>query len=241
MEKNLEELERKIGLNFKNKNLLKTALIHRSYKVSHKELDLEDNEKLEFLGDAILNLCISYYLYKKYPKDSEGILTKKRSYLVCKNTLIKIAKKLSLLYFIYLGRREQKLDSKSKENISARAVEALIGAIFLEFGLETTYEKIKKWFIPYLKGIYKNNFKDYKTQLQEVIQKKYHIKPLYQTVNISGPSHYPEFEVEVKIGNVTLAKGKGASKKEAENLAAKKALMVLKKSLKEIEKLPINN
>jgi ribonuclease-3 len=226
--KPLQELETAINLEFKNKELLKTALTHSSYKACYKRSDIQDNEKLEFLGDAVLNLCISLYLYQKYPDDSEGELTKKRAYLVCKETLIKVAKKLGLLDFIYLGRRERRLDLKSKQNISARTVEALIGAIFLEFGLEIACERVRKWFSPYLRGR-KEDFKDYKTRLQELSQRYYGTRPEYQVVKVLGPAHNPKFEVEVRIEGKVLARARGKSKKEAENLAAKKALISLKK------------
>ncbi len=237
--RSLQELEAALGLEFKNKELLKTALTHSSYRACYKNLGVQDNEKLEFLGDAVLNLCISLYLYNRYPEDREGELTKKRAYLVCKDTLIKVAKKLKLLDFIYLGRREKKLDLKSKENISARTMEALIGAIFLEFGLETTCEKIRKWFAPYLRGR-KASFKDYKTRLQEFSQKHYGTRPEYQVVKVLGPAHSPKFEVEVKIEDKVLARARGGSKKEAENLAAKKALHCLKKD-EELLNLNTNN
>lgn len=233
MEKDLEELEKIIEFQFRNKELLKTALTHRSYKISHKELDLEDNERLEFLGDAVLNLCISQWIFHKYQKDQEGVLTKKRAYLVCKATLIKVAKKLNLLDYLYLGKREQHLDLKSKENIAARALEALIGAIFLESGLEVACEKVKTWFKPYLLRLPKTIGYDYKTELQEFLQSKYHERPEYEVVSVSGPPHNPKFEVVVKINGQILGKGKGPSKKEAENLAAKKALKQLKTEEKE--------
>ena len=226
--KSLQELEAVLELDFQDKELLKTALNHKSNKACYKRAGIQDNEKLEFLGDAVLNLCISVHLYNKYPEDSEGELTKKRAYLVCKDTLIKVAKKLHLLDFIYLGRREKKLDLKSKQNISARTVEALIGAIFLEFGLETACEKVRKWFFPYLRGR-KEDFKDYKTRLQELFQRCFGTRPEYQVVKVLGPAHNPKFEVEVKIGEKVLARARGGSKKEAENLAAKKALLSLKK------------
>jgi len=224
----LEELEKLIEFRFQNKELLRTALTHRSYKISHKELALEDNERLEFLGDAVLNLCISQLIFQKYQEDQEGVLTKKRAYLVCKNTLIKVAKKLNLLDYLYLGKREEKLDPKSKENIAARALEALIGAIFLEGGLEVACECVKTWFKPYLAKFPKIVGYDYKTELQEFLQSKYHERPEYEVVSISGPPHNPKFEVVVKLKDQILGRAKGPSKKEAENLAAKKALKQLK-------------
>jgi ribonuclease-3 len=231
MQKNLEEFEKILDFTFQNKELLKTALTHRSYKICHRELKLEDNERLEFLGDAILNLCISLLLFQKFPEDKEGDLTKKRAYLVCKSTLIKVAKKIKLLDYIFLGKREEKLDKKSKENISARALEAVIGALFLDGGLEVTCERIKKWFGPFFRRFPKTPPHDYKTRLQEVLQKKYNQRPTYEVISVSGPPHNPKFEIAVKLNGEILAKAKGSSKKEAEILAAKKALKVLKEKL----------
>ncbi len=230
MEKDLSEFESLLGISFKNKELLKTALTHRSYRVSHKSEVKEDNERLEFLGDAVLNLCSSIWVFSKYPLESEGELSKKRAYLVCKETLIKIAERLKLMNYIFLGKREEKLDLKSKYNIAGRTVEALIGAIFLERGFEETCEKIKTWFKPYLVQLSKRSFKDYKTQLQEWSQKELGISPFYKVLKISGPPHKPCFEVEVWLGEEVLARARGNSKKDAETLAAKKALKIVKKN-----------
>ncbi len=237
MEKSLEEFEKILEFEFKNKELLKTALIHRSYKISHKEENLEDNERLEFLGDSVLNLCISILIFKKFPQDKEGELTKKRAYLVCKNTLIRIAKKLNLLDYIFLGKREKRLDDKSKANISARALEAVIGAMFLDAGLEPTCERIKKWYRAYLARFPKTPPHDYKTQLQEFCQREYGKRPDYQVISVSGPSHEPKFEVAISLNGETIAKAKGTSKKEAEILAAKKALSILKKRKEKNQKV----
>lgn len=230
MEKDIKNLEKTLNFEFKDKNLLQTALTHSSYRITHKELKLEDNERLEFLGDAVLNLCITYLLFQRYKTDKEGDLTKKRAHLVCKNTLIKIAKKLNLIDYLYLGKREEKLDLKSKQNIAARTLEALIGAMFLECGFEKTCEKINEWFKPYFKRIPKTVCYDYKTQLQEWLQSRYNGRPEYEILAVDGPPHSPKFEVAVKLNGKLLAKAKGNSKKEAENLAAKKALMFLKKT-----------
>ncbi len=235
MKKDLEELEKVLDFKFKNKDLLKSALTHRSYKVSHKEINWEDNERLEFLGDSVLNLCISFLLFKKFEENREGELTQKRAYLVCKDTLIKVSRKLNLLDYIYLGRREEKLDKKSKENICARTMEALIGALFLEGGFEVAFERVKRWFSPYFVKFRQKRFQDYKTQLQEFVQKYYHKKPEYEVLSVSGPSHKPRFEVGVKINGEIIATAKGSSKKSAEILAAKKALKFLEK--KELDKV----
>lgn len=230
MEKDLSTLEKTLDFNFKDKNLLKSALTHRSYKIRHKEIDWEDNERLEFLGDAVLNLCAALLLFQKFRKDKEGELTQKRAYLVCKNTLVKVAQKLNLYDYIYLGKREEKLDKKSKENICARAMEALIGALFLEGGFEVTFERIKRWFYPYFTKLPQRRIKNYKTQLQELVQKIYHKNIEYEILSISGPPHNPKFEIGIKLNGEILAKARGASKKEAEILAAKKALKLIKKT-----------
>lgn len=232
MEKNLSEFEKLLGVSFKDKELLKIALTHRSYRIRHREHVREDNERLEFLGDAVLNLCSSWWVFSKYPSESEGELSKKRAYLVCKETLIKIAEKLKLMDYIFLGKKEEKLDLKSKQNIAGRTVEALIGALFLEKGLEETCKKIRVWFSPFFKQLSRKTYKDYKTQLQEIVQKKYGVSPSYRVLSVSGPSHRPCFEVEVCVGEKILAKAKGSSKKIAETQAAKKALRVLKNDKK---------
>jgi ribonuclease-3 len=233
MKKDLEDLEKLLDFKFRNKKLLKTALTHRSYKISHKEIDWEDNERLEFLGDSVLNLCISLLLFQKFKENREGELTQKRAYLVCKDTLIKVSRKLNLFDYIYIGKREEKLDKRSKENICARAMEALIGALFLEGGFEVAFERVKKWFLPYFVKFRQKKFQDYKTQLQEFMQKHYNKKPEYEVLSVSGPSHSPQFEIGVKLNGEILARAKGSSKKEAEILGAKKALRILKKKILE--------
>lgn len=237
MENSFSELEKILEVNFNDKLLLKKALTHSSYRIAHKEEKLEDNERLEFIGDAVLNLCISLLLYKKFPTDREGDLTKKRAYLVCKERLIKIAEKIDMLNFIYMGRREQGLDQKSKLNIAGRAVEALLGALFLDQGLEKTCKIVEKLFSPYLRRLKSaESISDYKTKLQELLQKEKGIIPLYEVVEIKGPSHKPRIKISLKLGDQVLAEATGASKKEAENLAAKKALISLLKE-KKIQKL----
>lgn len=231
MDKPVEELEAILGITFKNKELLKTALMHSSYRLSHKDKVVEDNERLEFIGDAVLNLCISLYLYQKFPADREGDLTKKRAYLVCKDRLIKVAEGLALLDYIYLGKRERALELKSKKNIAGRTLEAIFGAIFLDQGLEVTCQIVRKLLSPYFRGLRVSRITDYKTKLQEVLQKTLGGVPTYEVLEITGPAHKPVIEVVVKVNDEILARAKGASKKEAENLAAKKALYKLKKQI----------
>jgi ribonuclease-3 len=229
MEKDLEELEKRLGITFQKKELLKRALTHSSYRIAHREEVSEDNEKLEFIGDAVLNLCISLLLYEKFPQDREGDLTKKRSYLVCKERLIKVAEKLGILDFLLMGRREKALEMKSKLNMAGRALEAIIGAIYLDQGLEKACEVVRSLFGKYLKTMRASLLSDYKTKLQEFLQKERGVIPIYEIVEIKGPPHKPEIEIAVKLGGEVLATAKGLSRKEAENLAAKKALFKLKK------------
>ncbi|MFN3406308.1 MAG: ribonuclease III [Caldimicrobium sp.] len=234
MENSFGELEKLIEVSFEDKKLLKKALTHSSYRIACKEEDLEDNERLEFIGDAVLNLCISLLLYKKFPTDREGDLTKKRAYLVCKERLIKMAEKLNLIDFVLMGKRERGLELKSKLNIAGRAFEAIIGALFLDQGLEKTYLVVEKLFTPYIKKLRSpKNLQDYKTKLQEIIQKERGVIPHYEVLKIIGPSHKPKIKVALKVGDEVLSQAVGMSKKEAENLAAKKALLKLVKQKRE--------
>ncbi len=237
MENSFSELENLLGINFKNKDLLKKALTHSSYRIAHKEEKLEDNERLEFMGDAVLNLCISFLLYQKFPLDREGDLTKKRAYLVCKERLIKIAEKLALRNYILMGRRERSLDLKSQLNIAGRALEALLGALFLDQGLEKTCSVVEKLFSSYLRRLKStHSIVDYKTKLQEYLQKEKGIIPFYEVIKITGPSHKPKIKVAIKLGEQIIAQAIGKSKKEAENLAAKRALLILSQKKTEKEK-----
>lgn len=235
MKRSLEDLERRLGVTFRDKELLKRALTHSSYKITHKDEVSEDNERLEFIGDAVLNLCISLLLYEKFPQDREGDLTKKRAYLVCKERLIKVAEKLEILDFLFMGRRERALEKKSKLNMAGRALEAIIGAIYLDQGLEKTCEVVNSLFGRYLKTLRASLLSDYKTKLQEFLQKEKGEIPLYEIVEMRGPSHKPEIEIAVKVGGEVLAIAKGSSRKEAENLAAKKALLKLRRIKKQKE------
>lgn len=229
MEKGLEELEKKLGITFQNKELLRRALTHSSYWITHRDEVSEDNERLEFIGDAVLNLCVSLWLYEKFPRDREGDLTKKRAYLVCKERLIKVSENLGILDFLLIGRREKSLEMKSKLNMAGRALEALIGAIYFDQGLEKACEVIRRLFGKYLRTLRASLLSDYKTKLQEFLQRERGLVPTYEIVGMRGPSHKPEIEIIVKIGEEILASAKGSSRKEAENLAAKKALLKLKR------------
>ncbi len=222
----LENVEKSIGYTFKNKELLKKALTHTSYAY---ENNLESNEKLEFLGDSILEFISSKYLYKEYPKLREGEMTKVRATVVCEKSLYKIAKLHNFSDFLYLGRSEQKSGGNQRPAILADSVEAVIAAIYIDGGIE----KAEKFIIDNLKDEIKEatkhvGDKDYKTVLQEKLQANGDVKIEYEILEEKGPDHDKIFEAQVKCNGKVLAKGEGRSKKEAHMQAAKKALENLK-------------
>lgn len=222
----LELIEKSIGYTFKDKELLKTALTHTSYAYENKK---ESNEKLEFLGDSILEFISSKYLYAKYTNLKEGEMTKVRATVVCEESLHKIAKVHNFGDFLYLGKSEQKTGGKSRPAILADSVEAVIAAIYLDGGIE----EADKFIIENLKNEIEIatkhvGDKDYKTVLQEKLQEHGDVKIEYETIGESGPDHNKKFKAQVKCNGKILAQGEGKSKKEAQMHAAKKALENLK-------------
>ena len=220
--KKLEKLEENIGYKFTNKKLLQNALTHTSYAYEH---GVQSNEKLEFLGDSILEFVSSEYMYNKYLNLKEGQLTKVRATVVCEKSLYKIATAHNFREFLYLGKSEIKSGGNKRPAILADSVEAVIAAIFIDGGLEPA----KKFIINNLKqeieiATKHVGEKDYKTVLQEELQKNGDVKIEYTIIKESGPDHNKSFEAEVALNGKILATGKGKSKKEAEMQAAKKAL-----------------
>ena len=218
----MKSLEENIGYTFKNKELLKRALTHTSYAY---EKGVQSNEKLEFLGDSILEFISSIYIYQNYPTLKEGEMTKVRATVVCEDSLYKIATRLKFNEFLYLGNSEIKSGGNKRPAILADSVEAVIAAIFIDGGLEPA----KKFIIENLKNEIEVatkhvGEKDYKTVLQEELQKNGDVKIEYIIIGESGPDHNKSFEAEVALNGKVLATGKGKSKKEAEMQAAKKAL-----------------
>ena len=218
----LEELEKSIGYTFKDKELLKKALRHTSYANERK---LESNEKLEFLGDSILEFLSSKYIYKNYIDLREGEMTKVRATVVCEKSLYKVAKLHNFSDFLYLGKSEQKTEGSKRPAILADSVEAVIAAIYIDGGLEEAekfiIENLKDAILDATKHV---GDKDYKTVLQEKLQEHGEVKIEYKTIGESGPDHNKMFVVNVEVNGKFLAKGKGKSKKEAQMQAAKKAL-----------------
>ena len=218
----LENFENKIGYRFNNKELIKTALTHTSFAY---ENNIKSNEKLEFLGDSILEFVSSEYLYNNYEKLNEGEMTKVRATVVCEKSLYKIAMLHNFSDFLYLGKSELANSISKREAILADSVEAVIAAIYLDGGIE----EVKRFIIENLKEeieiATKNvGVKDYKTVLQEKLQKNGTVHIEYNIINEEGPDHSKIFTAEVKCDNNKLAEGKGTSKKSAEMEAAKKAL-----------------
>ncbi len=219
---NFNKLEENIGYTFKNKELLKNALTHTSYAY---ENNVQSNEKLEFLGDSILEFLSSKYLYGKYKKLKEGEMTKVRATVVCEDSLYKIALKHNFSDFLYLGKSESSNNAHLSKAILADSVEALIAAIYLDSGLECA----EKFIIENLKEpieIATKNVgnKDYKTVLQEKLQIHGNVEIKYYITKESGPDHDKEFESKVECNGKVLGKGKGKTKKESEMMAAKAAI-----------------
>ena len=222
----MEKLQENIGYKFKDQELLKKALTHTSYAYEH---NVESNEKLEFLGDSILEFISSIYLYKNYPKLKEGEMTKVRDTVVCEKSLYKVAKKHNFSDFLYLGKSERLSGGENRPAILADSVEAIIAAIYLDGGLEEARRFIEENLKDEIEIASKHvGQKDYKTVLQEKLQEHGEVKIVYTIINEKGPDHDKIFEAEVECNGKQLAVGTGKSKKQAEMQAAKKALESLK-------------
>lgn len=222
----MSELETLLDYKFKNTDLLTLALTHKSHFYESKDRPTGHNEKLEFLGDAVLDLVLSELLMAEFPSDEEGSLSKKRASLVNESILAKIAGDMGLATFMILGRGELASGGDRKPRLLASTLEALVGAVFLDGGFDMAREILKRLFVKHIKQIdpTQDFTADFKTRLQEVIQSEFKIAPVYRLVYESGPSHDREFKIEVTHGEEILGKGVGKSKKAAEQEAAHRAL-----------------
>lgn len=221
----LKNLEEKIGIEFKDQSLLLNAFVHRSYLNEHPNFHLSSNERLEFLGDACLELIVSEYLYQNYPKRPEGDLTNFRSALVNTKSLAQTAQKLNLGEYLLLSKGEEESGGRTSEYLLANTFEALLGAIYLEKGFEKAAMVVEKFLIVKLSEIVANEaYKDAKSKLQEIAQEKFLITPHYEVLKEWGPDHDKHFRVGAFVGKKRLAVGEGASKQKAELDAAQKAL-----------------
>jgi len=225
--KELSLLEKKLNLKFKNKDLLIQAFVHRSYLNENPDFRLPHNERLEFLGDAVLEQVVTEYLYQKYPEKSEGELTNWRAALVNAKMLAEVAKEPGLNDFLLLSRGEAKELGKARQYILANTFEALIGSLYLDQGYKACQNFIKKYLIKKLPKIIKAGlFKDAKSRFQEEAQERVEITPTYKVLEEWGPDHARHFIIGVFLGEELIAKGEGSSKQEAEEEAAKNGLEV---------------
>lgn len=219
--------EDRLEIKFKNKDLLKQSLVHRSYLNEHPDFPLNHNERLEFLGDAILEVVVTEYLFLNYPKKEEGELTNWRASLVNAKMLAQVAHEIEIEDLLYLSKGESKdKNSKARGFILADAVEALIGAIYLDGGIKAASKFINKEIISKLENILENKlYFDSKSRFQEISQEKQGVTPHYKVLSETGPDHEKIFEVGLYIGDDLVTRGEGFSKQEAQVKAAEKGLL----------------
>lgn len=230
MNKNLSQLENTLSVRFNNNNLLKQSLVHKSYINENPAFVLDHNERLEFLGDAVLELIVTEYLFKHYPRTPEGDMTNWRASLVNATMLAQLADEFDIYQYLYLSKGEKKdQNPKAKQYILANAFEALIGAIYLDQGLDTAKDFIIQNIISKLPNILKNQlYLDPKTRFQESAQEYESITPTYKVLKEEGPDHAKTFTIGVYLEDKLVAKGKGMSKQEAQVEAAIKAIKTKK-------------
>lgn len=232
------EYEARLGIVFRDKSLLKRALTHSSYINELEHVPWEDNERLEFLGDAVIDFIVAEYLYHKFPEMPEGVLTAVRSNLVRKEALARFARQIDLGPHLYMGTGEAQSGGRERDATLCAAFEALVGAIYLDQGLDVTREFVLKFVREYLdKALEQALRKDAKSRLQEWSQATLHLTPRYVTVNTQGPDHARVFTVEVRIGPVVAGRGVGTSKQAATQAAAEDALSRLDEILETFERV----
>ncbi len=227
MSRELKELQQIVGYTFRDEKLLRQAMSHSSYANEHRHEGLRDNERLEFLGDAVLELTSSEFLFKTYPDMPEGNMTKLRASLVCEPTLAYCARSFGLPDFLLLGKGEEMTGGRGRNSIVSDALESLIGAIYLDGGFANAKEFIIKYILSDIE--HKKLFYDSKTILQELVQRDARGEEVvYELVGEDGPDHAKHFDVRVRIGDKTFETGRGSTKKAAEQEAAYHALITLK-------------
>lgn len=228
--KDKKELEKILQYTFRDTSLLDTALRHSSFVNEQNDPDLQDNERLEFLGDAVLNLVVGHMLMGFFPDLNEGDLSRMRANLVNEVQLAKIARSINLGAYIYLGKGEMQTNGRKKKSILSDAFEAVIAAVYLDGGFDKAFKIIEPYFAPLLRTMTSPaKFHDCKSQLQELVQVKFKVMPQYKVIHESGPDHDKTFKVRLKVRDL-YTEGIGKSKKAAEQDAAQKALEILKKN-----------
>lgn len=222
------KLEQLLLVELPNSALAISALTHKSYCNEHRDEGCTDNERLEFLGDAVVDLAISHRLMERFPSASEGELSKLRALIVNEEGLARIARKIALGELLALGRGEELTGGRDKSSVLADALEAVVGAVYLSSGMDKVMVLVDRLFSEVLDGVAEGRSGlDYKTLLQEDVQNRLRVSPRYRVVSERGPEHEKVFEVEVTIGVDTFARSTGRSKKEAEQSAARETLAIL--------------
>ncbi len=222
----IDSIEERIDYSFKNKKFLTLSFVHRSFFNENRSETPEHNERLEFLGDSVLGLLIAQYLYETCPEEPEGRLSHLKANLVEASTCAKFVQKLGLAEFVLLGKGEKMQDGRSKESIQADLFEALLAAIYLDGGMEAAKQFFWTHFSEEIAQHVQKPGRNWKAELQEVLQRSYQKLPIYKVINEQGPDHNKIFEISVFLEDIQLGSGLGASKKEAEQNAAKQALHV---------------
>ena len=218
----METLEKKLGYSFSNRELLSEALNHSSYANEHRGAGISSNERLEFLGDSVLGFVTAEFLFKNYPRLPEGDLTRMRAALVCEQSLYEVAKMLELGQYLKLGKGEEAGGGRERQSILADAVEAVFAAVYLDGGMEQIRSLIHRVLLSRAPAAEER--KDYKTTLQEIVQRKIGQQLTYHMMEESGPDHNKTFVFEVRLNGKPIGQGGGHSKKEAEQAAARDAL-----------------
>ena len=222
----MEFLQKKLNHKFNNVELLKNALTHSSY-ANEVRAYYGSNERLEFLGDSILSIIVSEYIYKQFPKMPEGELTRLRVSLVCEKSLCSFARELELGKYLLLGKGEDHNGGRERDSILADAFEAVLAAIYLDAGMEKAREHVMNFVLREINDKNDDGFKDYKTVLQEIIQQNPEESVSYILTGEEGPAHDKKFTVEVHLNSNVIGCGEGHSKKQAEQMAAKQALELM--------------
>ena len=229
MSRDLKELEEKIGYEFHNKQLFRQSMIHSSYANEHRLDKLECNERLEFLGDSVLEVVSSDFLYHKYPDKPEGELTKIRASIVCEPTLAYCAADIHLGSYLLLGKGEEATGGRERNSVVSDAMEALIGAIYLDGGFASAKEFIHRFILNDIE--HKQLFYDSKTILQEIVQASYEEPLEYEILKEEGPDHNKTFEVRALLGTKEIGRGSGRTKKSAEAVAAYRGILKLREEV----------
>ena len=222
----MEKLEEKLGYTFQNRALLENALTHSSYANENKHTGAQSNERLEFLGDSVLGMVTADYLYRVHPDLPEGDLTRTRAALVCEGSLVEVAQQLELGAYLKLGKGEDAGGGRERPSIVADAVDAVLAAVYLDGGIGSARKIIQRFILD--REEEKSGSRDYKTALQELVQRESGQVLAYRLVGSTGPDHAKRFQVEVELNGAPVGAGEGRSKKEAEQMAAKAAIAKLK-------------